>query len=164
MKTLHLIRHAKSSWDDPELADIHRPLNKRGLNSCQVMATEMLKAGWRTKHIFASPATRVQQTLKNLDLAMPGQNLSWVTDESLYTFSWRDLFDWCQQLPADMDEVTLVGHNPALTEFNNRISRDKLVNIATCAYVQLQLHLDNWQVLGPDCGESRAFLKPKMFL
>jgi len=164
MKTLHLIRHAKSSWQDPELADINRPLNQRGLDSCRVIATQMLNAGWNAQHIFASPATRVQQTLENLRLALEPLSLEWTTDDSLYTFNWQVLFSWCQQQANELDALTIVGHNPALTELHNCISHEPLVNIPTCAYVKVVLDIQAWTQLQPNCGQTQVILKPKTFL
>ncbi|MBB1488511.1 SixA phosphatase family protein [Oceanospirillum sediminis] len=67
MKKLHLIRHAKSSWADPELKDKQRPLNKRGIKACGVMARPILMAASELDTIFCSPAVRTQQTIELID-------------------------------------------------------------------------------------------------
>ncbi|MEL6556492.1 MAG: histidine phosphatase family protein, partial [Cyanobacteria bacterium J06621_11] len=65
MKKLHFIRHAKSSWRNAYLADIDRPLNERGVRSCQVMAAQIVKAGCPLDNIFCSPAVRAQSTIEH---------------------------------------------------------------------------------------------------
>ncbi|GGI83832.1 SixA phosphatase family protein [Shewanella gelidii] len=143
MKTLHLIRHAKSSWKDQTLSDIERPLNKRGHESCRMMAANIYGIGGGIQGVFAnvyvSAAHRAQLTMQGLQHALIQQeqnaqnkrnkktqldgteHISWLVEPDLYTFSWQELLSWCQTIEsnptsADMPHLTLVGHNPALEE------------------------------------------------
>lgn len=164
MKTLHLIRHAKSSWEDPSLADIDRPLNPRGYRSCRVMAGEILKAGCEFCHVFCSPAVRAQLTIENIAVHLPGQDIQWQTDRCLYTFHSRDLLDWCRSLDDSLSQVVIVGHNPALTDLFNEVGDRLLKNLPTCAYARLSGEFRSWRDLSPHAMRFRRFLKPKMFL
>lgn len=137
MKKLHLIRHAKSSWADPSLADKQRPLNKRGQKSCGVMAKLILSVGCHFDHVFCSSAVRAQLTIKLINKNLTGAEIQWQLDDELYTFESDDLLRWCQGLDDVMSEVVIVGHNPALTELCNRLTGCYLDNIPTCGYVQL---------------------------
>ncbi|MEL7492728.1 MAG: histidine phosphatase family protein, partial [Cyanobacteria bacterium J06554_11] len=115
MKKLHLIRHAKSSWNNSYLADIDRPLNRRGVKACQIMAPQIAKAGCTFETVFCSPAVRAQATIEGIAQALSSQAITWQTDDRLYTFEARALFSWCQALDEVLSEVVVVGHNSAIT-------------------------------------------------
>lgn len=163
MKTLHLIRHAKSSWDNPGWMDRERPLNARGVRACEVMAAEIAAQGRSFRQVFCSSAERAQATIIHLSEALPGQVIGWQTVEALYTFSAPRLLSWCESLGDSLTEVTLIGHNPALTDLCNRLGDRFIDHIPTCGYVQLQLPTDHWQQMASVPGHVRAFLYPKMF-
>ncbi|MEM9946087.1 MAG: histidine phosphatase family protein [Cyanobacteria bacterium P01_D01_bin.36] len=177
MKRLHLIRHAKSSWSSGAIADIERPLNKRGLKSCALMAEQMVKAGCPFEPIFCSPAVRAQSTIENIAYKIEALSASskalqeklgrsevtWQTDPALYTFEMQDLLAWCQQLNNSFSEAVVVGHNSALTDFVNTVSDQHLDNLPTCGYVQLLLNIEKWQDLSSGTGEVLSLLTPKMF-
>lgn len=162
MKVLHLIRHAKSSWDNPDWGDIERPLNVRGRKSCQIMAPEINRY-CDFRRVFCSPAVRARSTLEHLSEALP-EPLVWHIDEALYTFSGRDLLDWCRELDDELEEVTVVGHNPALTDLCNEIGDQPIENMPTCGYVKLQTVCRHWRELSPGSAQVSAFLYPKKFL
>ncbi|EDX87062.1 phosphoglycerate mutase family protein [Synechococcus sp. PCC 7335] len=159
MKKLHLIRHAKSSHDNSYLADIDRPLNQRGLQACEVMAAQIAKAGCPFDPIFCSPAVRAQSTIEQISQALPERQISWQVDNALYTFRSQDLLGWCQALEEAVNEVVIVGHNPAMTDFVNEISDRTIDNLPTCGYVQLLFENDSWQNLSADSAKLVSFLK-----
>ncbi len=164
MKKLHLIRHAKSSQGDRDLADIDRPLNKRGLVSCQIMAAQIVAAGCPLDPIFCSPAVRTQSTIEQISQALSNQQIHWQTDNALYTFEVQDLVKWCRALDDSMTEIVIVGHNPAMTDFVNQMSDRTIKNLPTCGYVQLLCEVDSWQSLSAGSAKLVSFLKPKMFM
>jgi len=137
MKKIHLIRHAKSSWTDISLADIERPLNQRGIESCRIMAGEILNAGCNFENIFCSVATRAQSTIETISKHLPHKNITWQLEPNLYTFSCGDLLTWCQELDDSLQEIVIVGHNPAMTDLCNQISDGHIDNLPTCGYLQL---------------------------
>ena len=162
MKTIHLIRHAKSSWDDDALADIDRPLSKRGIRTCRFMAGHIRDAGCGFDNVFCSPAVRAQMTIELIKGALPDIDIQWQTDEDLYTFDCSDLLTWCRALDDGISEVTIVGHNPASTDFCNRLSKADINNVPTCGYVQLTAREDcRWQDISEMDFELITFLKPK---
>ncbi len=162
MKTLHLIRHAKSSWDHPGLADIDRPLNERGKKSCRVMADAIADAGCDFDNVYCSPAVRAQATIAGLSKALSLGEIDWQVEDDLYTFHAEDLMSWCRNLEEGLTSVVVVGHNPALTEFCNRLSGADIDNIPTCGYVQLAIDIDDWLELATDAAELVTFISPKM--
>jgi phosphohistidine phosphatase len=163
MKTLHLIRHAKSSWDDSGLSDIDRPLAQRGINDCKVMASPLIKAGWNHLNIYCSQAQRALLTIAGLANALPGLKIEWKIDSELYTFSAGVLIDWLSQLNDEYNEITIVGHNPALTELINRLSGSRLDNLPTCGYAQLSAGMNSWSQTRKSSFKLKQLIKPKMF-
>ncbi len=168
MKKIHIIRHAKSSWEDQSLADIERPLNPRGLKIAPFMAQHIYDAGCRFEHLFCSPAVRTQSTIgliaENLK-EIRTINIQWKTEKALYTFDSRDLHEWFKSLDDSMNEVVIVGHNPALTDFCNEISNSNLENIPTCGYVQLVAQKKCcWRKISKTPFQLKAFLRPKRLM
>ena len=163
MKTVHLIRHAKSSWNHPELSDVERPLNKRGRNACGIMAPRIVEAGCPLENIFCSVATRAQLTIEGIAAALPDRDIHWNTESYLYTFSSQDLLTFCQGLDNDLDNVVLVGHNPAMTGFTNGMGDHYIDNLPTCGYVQIEFPADSWREISPESGTTKSILTPKMF-
>lgn len=161
MKKLHLIRHAKSSWADPNLSDEQRPLSSRGVSSCEIMAPAIVKAGCNFEHVFCSPAVRAKATIENIAKALPDRAVEWKVDEQLYTFNGANLLHWCKSISDDLDEIVLLGHNPAITDLCNGLSGADLENIPTCGYALLTFDGEHWQDLKPKTARLETFLTPK---
>ncbi|MCG8549661.1 MAG: histidine phosphatase family protein [Desulfobacterales bacterium] len=165
MKTLHLIRHAKSSWKDEGLADIDRPLAPRGIRACAVMAAEIAKTGCDFSNAFTSPAQRAKETIERIAGNLKNMSFTWTVAEKLYTFSAHDLLAFCRNdLPAHIDQAVIVGHNPAFHDFCNRMmAGPTLTKLPTCAYARLETNADSWHLIGPGTMRLTVFLTPKMF-
>lgn len=165
MKTIHFIRHAKSSWKNPEIADIDRPLNKRGIRTAPLMAEQFLDAGCCFKHVFCSPAKRAQDTIQLIQKRLHVIPISWTTDSKLYCFDSNQLINWCEHLDNDLSEVLVIGHNPALTDLTNKLTCANLENIPTCGYVRLVgLKLNDWKDIRNSSFKLISFLQPKKIL
>lgn len=165
MKKIHLIRHAKSSWENESLADINRPLNRRGVKSTQLMASHIVEAGCTFENVFSSPALRAQSTIERLSKNIPEISFKWQIDEKLYCFDSASLYQWFAALNESIREVVIIGHNPALTDFCNELSNSDIENIPTCAYVQLCAQSDfYWPQISEVSFELSSFLKPKACL
>lgn len=163
MKTLHLIRHAKSDWGDSLLIDKQRPLSKKGLRSCEAMAHQIAAAGCDFSNVFCSPAIRAQSTIEAMVKALD-KSIEWIVEPSLYTFSSNDLLTWCRKLDDSLDNVVIIGHNPALTILCNEIANQNIVNMPTAAYAQLSINITSWQQLIAGSAKLSTFLTPKSLL
>lgn len=163
MKTLHLIRHAKSSNGGAAVSDIDRPLNNRGKRSCQIMAQHIVDAGCDFDNVFCSTAKRAQMTIMGINQALEDKDIKWSLDDDLYTFDSQAILQWCQRLDDSLNNVVVVGHNPALTEFCNYVGDRYIENMPTCGYVQLSIHSGCWRDLGVKSGKLVNFLVPPMF-
>ena len=162
MKTLHLLRHAKSSWDQPGLSDRARGLNRRGQKDAPRMG-DALAHTMAPMSIAVSPARRAQLTLEGLCDGWPAlAELRHNTEEDLYTFSWDRLFDWIAGQEENQGSLFIIGHNPALTDLVNTLTGEyRLDNLPTAGYMQLQLHIDHWPDLLQGCAEIERRLFPK---
>lgn len=164
MKTLHLIRHAKSSWENPHLGDVDRPLSNRGARACPLMAPHILTAGCSFENVYSSPALRARSTIELIAHNLPQKEISWKLCDALYCFHHKELRKWCRDLDDDFDEVVIIGHNPALLNFCNKLTGARLENFPTCAYAQLvNPDLQYWNELEWNTFRLTHFLKPKDF-
>ena len=165
MKILHLIRHAKSSWKDNNLADIDRPLAPKGIRACAVMAPEITKTGCDFSNVFISPSKRARETIERIASNLKRTSVTWTVAEKLYTFSAHDLLEFCREdLPENINKAVIVGHNPAFHDFCNRVGDKTIEKLPTCAYARLELDADSWTVIGLRRMQLTVFLTPKMFL
>jgi len=162
MKTLHLLRHAKSAWDQTRLSDRERGLNKRGRRDAPRMG-RALAARMAPLPVAVSPAVRAQLTLQGLCDTWPELgDLPHRTEEALYTFSAEDLCAWLRQQSDTVQSLFIIGHNPALTDLANALSADEhLANLPTAGYLQLSLHIDRWRDMRQGCGRIEDSLFPR---
>lgn len=147
MKTLTLLRHAKSSWRDPSLQDYERPLSRRGQRDAPIMADRIKGAGVRPSLILSSPAVRAWTTAKIVaqEIGYPTEFLQ--REDRLYHASARGLLKVVAGQDGGFNNIMIVGHNPGLTDFVNYLSPDLTDNIPTCGVVSFEFDCDDW-VLG----------------
>ena len=163
MKQLLLIRHAKSSWADPELSDHQRPLNIRGKRSIELIAKQLKKQHLNVDVLYSSSARRARDTAEGLAVAISADaEVDMV--EGLYSFDWQPLWDFLTTLPEHLHSVALIGHNPALLDLFNQLSLDDLEKLPTCGVLELELSIEHWQQLTPGCGQLSQTLFPKQLL
>ncbi len=161
MKTLTLLRHAKSSWKDTSLTDKERPLNKRGKRDAPMMGKRLSNMGVRPSLIVSSPAVRAWTTAKIVadEISYPREFLQ--RDERLYLASVRSLM----AVPADQDpgfnSIMLVGHNPGLTDFANMLVPGLTPNVPTTGIVAVDIDADDWDLRADPDRELRLYDYPK---
>ena len=115
MKTLTLLRHAKSGWDDKVVRDVDRPLNGKGKRAAAIVGRHWRGLGLSFDHVVASPATRVAETIEELVRGY-GDALTPVIDRRIYLASAVTLLDVIHELPESAEHVLMVGHNPGLED------------------------------------------------
>lgn len=163
-KELHLLRHAKSSWEFPDLSDFDRPLNSRGKKACLTMAHHITALGGLAQNsvIYCSPAVRAQQTISRIVKSLNNQ-IEWITQTELYTFDKRDLIEFCRNVDNVKSSVTIVGHNPALHELLEYLTGERIEKLPTCAYSKIVSPIPSWEQMYEGCGTLKACIYPKMF-
>jgi phosphohistidine phosphatase len=165
MKRLYLLRHAKSSWDDPTLADSDRPLARRGRRAAKVMAEHLRREGTSPELVLCSPSRRTRETLERIAPGL-GKNAEVRIEPELYAGSAATLLEQLHGVPDEVDSVLLVGHNPAIQELAlslaRRGSESERVRekFPTAALATLELDA-SWPQLAPGSAELLAFVRPK---
>jgi len=147
MKTLILVRHAKSSWKDRSLPDRLRPLNKRGRCDAPTMGRRLAETGLDVELMISSPATRALATAEALaeELAYPWDEI--VTDERLYHADAEEILTVIEEQDSWIDQLMLVAHNPGLTSLVNLLSRANIENVPTGGVVRLGYREEQWMEL-----------------
>lgn len=151
MKTLLLVRHAKSDWGDPGLDDHDRRLNPRGLRDAPRMGRYLAERGVRPDILLASTALRAATTAR-LIAAELGVEVT--DDDELYAASARTLLARASAMPATAGTVMLVAHNPGISELARRFDGG-ISGMPTCAVAQFGFDIERWDEL-PDAAPSTS--------
>lgn len=175
MPTLHLLRHAKSSWDDPSLPDHDRPLAPRGVRACAVIARHLREQGIDPDLILCSTAVRARETLAGIRDGLVGSSQT-AYEPAIYEASATALLEVLRRTPvrspssaAGADEplaVMLIGHQPGIGELATTLaaSGDRLPVLAakfpTAALATLEFG-GPWSEIAPGCARLTGFVKPK---
>lgn len=145
MKRLILVRHAKSSWDYPELSDFDRPLNERGLRDVQTMGQRLKALGIRPDGIISSGAKRALDTALAIGKVLGESSKNVQMIPALYHADAEALCRIIKNLPAHQHQVMLVAHNPGITDLVNQLAVFTTDNIPTCGVVVIDFEVAQWQ-------------------
>lgn len=159
MKTLFILRHAKSSWDDPDSADFDRPLNERGLRAAPFMGNLMRERALRVDSILSSPARRASQTAAMVKEAA-GFAAEIRYDRRIYEASPNTLLYLLAESDDALESVLLVGHNPGL-EGLIKILTGGIQPMPTAALAQIELNIDSWREIAAGSGKLISIARPK---
>ncbi|WOE70328.1 histidine phosphatase family protein [Hydrogenimonas thermophila] len=161
MRELFILRHAKSSWDDPSLADFDRPLNSRGKEDAPLMGEHLAKLGVKPDIIVSSPAKRAKKTAKIVaeQLGFNPEKIEF--RETIYEASPQSLLYLVCQFPENAKRVMLVGHNPGLTELANILGDITIENIPTTGVVGIAFDTSKWEEACRMKGHTILFDFPK---
>ncbi|HKO26322.1 MAG TPA: histidine phosphatase family protein [Solirubrobacteraceae bacterium] len=165
-KRLFILRHAKSSWEDPGLADHERPLAPRGRRAVEAIAAHVNVAGIAPELVLCSSARRTRETLEGV--AVGGQH---VIESDLYEANCQDVLERLHRVPEEIGSVMVVGHNPALQALVLRLAEDDaatdgshLVEVRrkfpTGALATLTFE-GTWMELSPRSARLASYVRPK---
>jgi phosphohistidine phosphatase len=159
MKTLLLLRHAKSSWKDTDARDFDRPLNQRGLKAAPSVGRLMKKRKLEPDLVLSSPAERARQTTQ---LVLESAKLKPEVrhDERIYEATGARLFEIVAQIDDDANLAMLVGHNPGLEELLATLTGEAHT-LQTAALACIELEIEKWSKLRAGAGRLQWLVKPK---
>jgi phosphohistidine phosphatase len=160
MKTLFLVRHAKSSRDDPSLPDEDRPLNDRGERDAPKMGERLAKRDAKPDLILSSPARRALRTAEIIAAKLDYKRKAIVVDDRLYAASPDDLLGVIRELDDKLARVMVFGHNPEMTELAHRLSSD-ITDMPTCAVAEFTFDAKSWSQIGKVKPAKAALDYPK---
>lgn len=163
MKTLHLLRHAKSSWSESDVPDHDRGLKKKGERQRARMSAHLAGSVPAPDLIHCSDARRTRETLPPFLEAWGVPPDAVVYTPDLYLADEASLLAYVQALPDEADSALLCGHNPGLTDLVNRLTpRDTYVkNVRPCGIATLELDVDHWKDAAPGAARLTLNLRPK---
>ncbi|MGH9902343.1 MAG: SixA phosphatase family protein [Pyrinomonadaceae bacterium] len=159
MKKLFLLRHAKSSWDDPGLADFDRPLNERGLKAAPRMGRLMRERKVKPDLVLCSPAERARQTAA-LALEAAGLKPELRYDERIYEATVGQLLEVVSGVGDEIEAALLVGHNYAIENLLAHLT-DEAQHMPTAALACVSLPLEKWGEIHGAKGRLEWFVKPR---
>jgi phosphohistidine phosphatase len=144
VKTLILIRHAKSSWDDPGLSDFDRPLNDRGKKDAPLMAERLYERGIKVDAFITSPARRARKTSEQFAQQYKKEKAELILKTELYMAGDDAFYKVIEELNDDYDCVAVFSHNPGITDFANGLSDARIDNIPTCGIFAVSVETKKW--------------------
>jgi phosphohistidine phosphatase len=159
MKTLLLLRHAKSSWKDTDVRDFDRPLNQRGLKTAPAVGRLIRKRKLEPSLVLSSPAERARQTTQLvIEAARLKTELRY--DERIYEATGTRLFEIVAQIEDEANIAMLVGHNPGLEELLATLTGDAR-SLPTAALLCIELEIEKWSKVKAAAGRLEWLMKPK---
>lgn len=169
MKTLFLLRHAKSGFDEPPVRDVDRQLNAKGRRAARTIGRHLRDTDARFDHVLASPARRVSETLAEVEAGY-ARPLKAVVEKRLYLACPETLLDLVHALPAEANAALLVGHNPGLEELvlllvpdaaDQPLRDDVELKFPTASVAELAFDGEDWRAVKPNAATLKRFTRPR---
>ena len=161
LRSLTLIRHAKSSWDHPELRDFDRPLNPRGLQNAPMMGKRLAAMDYRADTIISSPARRAIMTAENIAAEIGFDPGRIVQNSLVYGASPGALTEVITGISDRFRHAVLVGHNPGITHLCNSLCTSRIDSLPTCGIARIEFDVQNWEEVPGQEGRLVKFDYPK---
>lgn len=166
MKRLTLLRHAKSTWDDPVARDFDRPLNGRGRRAARTIGAQMRALGLEFDSILASPAARVVETLAEVASGYGGP-LEPEYDRRVYLAEPETLLQLIRSAGEETESLLIVGHNPGLERLvllltdGGPLRGEVEIKYPTATLAEINLPAERWQDVTEGGGELTRFIRPR---
>ncbi len=168
MKTLTLLRHAKSGWDDAVARDFDRPLNPKGRRAARTVGQHLRSLDLTFDHIVASPAQRVIETIAEVAGGY-GSAIEPAWDKRLYLASSATLLDVVRETPADAVSLLMIGHNPGLEDLvlllvaggDAALVRAAETKYPTATLAEMTFAVDDWALLAAQTATLTRFIRPR---
>jgi phosphohistidine phosphatase len=144
MKSLLLVRHAKSSWDF-NVEDFDRPLNDRGKRSAPEMAKRLMKKDIKIDAFISSPANRALSTAQIFAEELGKKSKHILTNPALYEAAAEDFFGVIEEIDDDHKTVAIFSHNPGIATFANLLTETVVEDMPTCAIFAIKADIDKWK-------------------
>lgn len=161
MKTLYLIRHAKSSLCDIGMSDYDRPINKKGRRDLPFMANRLKEFGIKPDLILSSPAKRAKKTTKEIAKILNYNENDIIYKEALYDSSYTNYRYLLDTINDKYNSVFIIAHNPTLTDAGEKLSGAILTNIPTCSIVAIEFDIESFKDIEEGSGKILFFDYPK---
>ncbi len=144
MKTLYMVRHAKSSWSE-NVGDHQRGLKERGVNDAKLVSEKAAETCKKPNKIISSDAVRAKSTATFFKDAFKITDIDFSTNSELYDFSGQNVMAVIKNLSDDLDIAMIVGHNHAFTFIANMLGNEFIENVPTSGFIQIDFDVASWQ-------------------
>ncbi len=161
MKILTLIRHGKSSWDDPSLSDWERPLKDRGKKDALLIGYKLAEERIIPDKIISSSAKRAYDSAKRIAECINYLESEIAVTDDIYLAAHEQLIQIVQNLKDEWKHVFLFGHNPYFTEFANLFGKKVIANLPTTGVYQITFKCEKWEDISMKNGKNTLLLTPK---
>ena len=164
-RLLYVLRHAKSSWDDPALSDHDRPLAPRGRKAAKAIARHLRKEGVEPQLVLCSPARRARETLERIEPALARRGVK--VEDALYGAGADALLGRLHEVGDAVASVMVIGHNPGLEDLVLAVARpgarrdEVAVKFPTAALATLAFDGTRWADLAPGGADLVAYVRPR---
>ena len=145
MKTLFIVRHAKSSWESPDLDDVKRPVIENGVKKTKKVIGFLNKENVKVDLIMSSHAQRARDTAALLAGSLNYPLSDIIINEKIYNGDEDDLLHEVYALPNDKNNIMIIGHNPTVTQFVNFFLDKKVDFVPTSAVISISFDTDQWE-------------------
>lgn len=162
MKSLLIVRHAKSSWDVTSLDDIDRPLNDRGKHDAPEMAKRLLKEKIKIDAFISSPAKRAKKTAQLFIQEFKRNKDEIIYIDQLYNAHTADFYKVLTSIDEAWNAVAVFSHNPGITDFANSLTSVQVDNIPTCGIFAVKADIERWEDFEKASKEFWFFNYPKL--
>lgn len=162
MKTLYIVRHAKSSWDHPDLHDHDRPLLEKGKKRTKKIIDHLTDKQIKVDYILSSSAVRALETAKYLARALHYPLEEIKVDSQIYRADANKLKDQFYDLSDKLKSIMIVGHNPTFTNFANYFLEEKIDWLPTSGVISINFDTDQWDRIFEAESRLNFFITPKM--
>lgn len=152
MKTLYLIRHAKSSWANSVISDCNRPLNDRGKRDAPEMGNRLFKRGEIADLIVSSSAKRARKTAIKIAKAIKYPKSDIALKENLYHANYREIINTINQLDNSFQSAYFIGHNPGMSIAASELTGTN-INMVTTSVVKIEFETDEWSEVFDGTGD-----------
>lgn len=162
MKTLFIVRHAKSSWDDPDLSDEERPLLEKGIKKTSRVIEYLNDNHISADLILSSPAVRAVETARLIakGIRYPKEKITLMPE--IYHFDSAHILRELRGLSDNIQSVMIVGHNPGVTQLASHLMGKELEWLPTSAIAGIDFHTDHWGRISDSRVSMRFMIHPKM--
>lgn len=161
MKTLILVRHAKSDWNDPMLSDFERTLNPRGMQDAPEMAKRFVERGIRPELIITSPAVRALTTCQIFAKTIGYSENQIQMNQGIYDAGAREVMEIVSQIDESINTAMLFGHNPAISNLATYLSSIHFGEVPTCSVICIEFQTNKWGDILKKTGKLNFFDYPK---
>lgn len=159
MKTLLIMRHAKSSWENSDYSDFEQPLNEFGLKAAPFMGNIIYKNGLQPDLIISSPAKRAKQTAVLIKaVAEIKANIEY--REELYGARASAFLDVTSDIKETHESVLIIGHNPELERFIHLLTSEQQ-SMPTASFAIIKLNIEKWSEMTANCGQLELVVRPR---